>query len=189
MAGVLSGMGKTFRFQGQYLDRETGLHYNTFRFYDPDVGRFTTPDPIGLLGGLNLYQYAPNPVGWVDPWGWKPCFRDANAQNHAESIIKRHGGVAAGDNRYKMPNLRAARQVASEIAGNLGSKPITITKSEFREGPPSWKNSEGRIGRKNRAETSGWRDDSPGHPKLGTGPHLNAWNNEKGITDNLHLDY
>jgi RHS repeat-associated protein len=189
MAGVLSGMGKTFRFQGQYLDRETGLHYNTFRFYDPDVGRFTTPDPIGLLGGLNLYQYAPNPVGWVDPWGWKPCFRDANAQNHAESIIKRHGGVAAGDNRYKMPNRRAARQVASEIAGNLGSKPITITKSEFREGPPSWKNSEVRIGRKNRAETSGWRDDSPGHPKLGTGPHLNAWNNEKGITANLHLDY
>jgi RHS repeat-associated protein len=51
MAGVLSGMGKTFRFQGQYLDRETGLHYNTFRFYDPDAGRFTTPDPIGLLAG------------------------------------------------------------------------------------------------------------------------------------------
>jgi RHS repeat-associated protein len=60
---------QNLRFQGQYLDRETGLHYNTFRFYDPDIGRFTTPDPIGLAGGLNLYQYAPNPVGWVDPWG------------------------------------------------------------------------------------------------------------------------
>ncbi|WP_350339035.1 RHS repeat-associated core domain-containing protein [Pseudomonas sp. Y39-6] len=43
---------------GQYLDRETGLHFNTFRFYDPDVGRFTTPDPIGLMGGINLYAYA-----------------------------------------------------------------------------------------------------------------------------------
>ena len=63
---------QNLRFQGQYLDRETGLHYNTFRFYDPDVGRFTTPDPIGLAGGLNLYQYAVNPVGWVDPWGWAP---------------------------------------------------------------------------------------------------------------------
>jgi RHS repeat-associated protein len=60
---------QNLRFQGQYLDRETGLHYNTFRFYDPDVGRFTTPDPIGLLGGINLYQYAPNPVGWVDALG------------------------------------------------------------------------------------------------------------------------
>ena len=60
---------QNLRFQGQYLDRETGLHYNTFRFYDPDIGRFTQPDPIGLLGGINLYQYAPNAVGWVDPWG------------------------------------------------------------------------------------------------------------------------
>ena len=61
---------QSLRFQGQYLDRETGLHFNTFRFYDPDVGRFTTPDPIGLMGGLNLYQYAPNPIFWIDPWGW-----------------------------------------------------------------------------------------------------------------------
>jgi RHS repeat-associated protein len=180
---------QNLRFQGQYLDRETGLHYNTFRFYDPDVGRFTTPDPIGLAGGINLYQYAPNPVGWVDPLGWKPCFRDTKAQAHAESIIKRHGGVTAGENRYKMPNRRAARQAASEIAGNLGSRPLPITKAEFRGGPPSWKNSQGRIGMKNQSETSGWRDDSPGHPQLGAGPHVNAWNNEQGITSNLHLDY
>ncbi|MDH0746742.1 RHS repeat-associated core domain-containing protein [Pseudomonas sp. GD03842] len=46
------------------------MHYNTFRYYDPDIGRFTTPDPIGLAGGLNLYQYAPNAIGWVDLWGW-----------------------------------------------------------------------------------------------------------------------
>ena len=60
---------QNLRFQGQYLDREIGLHYNTFRFYDPDVGRFTTPDPIGLHGGLNFYVYAKNPFGWVDPLG------------------------------------------------------------------------------------------------------------------------
>jgi RHS repeat-associated protein len=57
------------RFQGQYYDTETGLHYNRFRYYDPDVGRFTTQDPIGLLGGVNNYQYAPNPMVWVDPLG------------------------------------------------------------------------------------------------------------------------
>jgi RHS repeat-associated protein len=49
------------RFQGQYFDAETGLHYNRFRYYDPDVGRFVSQDPIGLLGGDNLYQYAANP--------------------------------------------------------------------------------------------------------------------------------
>lgn len=60
---------QNLRFQGQYLDRESGLHYNTFRFYDPDIGRFISPDPIGLAGGTNLYQYAPNPMGWSDPFG------------------------------------------------------------------------------------------------------------------------
>ncbi|KPZ24144.1 RHS repeat-associated core domain-containing protein, partial [Pseudomonas coronafaciens] len=49
---------------------ETGLHYNTFRYYDPEIGRFATQDPIGLSGGDNLYLYAPNPYRWVDPLGW-----------------------------------------------------------------------------------------------------------------------
>ncbi len=64
-----SQIQQNLRYQGQYLDRETGLHYNTFRYYDPDIGRFTQPDPIGLLGGFNLYQYAPNGLIWIDPWG------------------------------------------------------------------------------------------------------------------------
>ncbi|NMX48320.1 hypothetical protein HBO35_00920 [Pseudomonas veronii] len=57
------------RLLQEHMDRETGLHFNTFRFYDPDVGRFTTPDPIGLTGGINLYKYAQNPISWIDPWG------------------------------------------------------------------------------------------------------------------------
>jgi RHS repeat-associated protein len=44
------------RFQGQYQDRENGLYYNSFRYYDPAVGRFTTQHPIGLLSGDNLYR-------------------------------------------------------------------------------------------------------------------------------------
>ena len=58
-----------FRFQGQFYDGETGLHYNRFRYYDSDVGMFISRDPIGLLGGNNVFQYAPNPIGWIDPWG------------------------------------------------------------------------------------------------------------------------
>jgi RHS repeat-associated protein len=71
------GFAQNLRMQGQYLDRETGLHYNLFRYYDPDCARFTQPDPIGLSGGINLYAYAPNPLGWVDPLGLKSkCSRD-----------------------------------------------------------------------------------------------------------------
>lgn len=59
-----------FRFPGQYYDQETGLHYNYFRYYDPTTGRYVTPDPIGLEGGINLFSYvAGNPVRWDDPWG------------------------------------------------------------------------------------------------------------------------
>ena len=57
------------RFQGQSFDVETGLHYNRFRYFDPDLGMFTTRDPIGLMGGSNVFQYAPNPTGWIDPLG------------------------------------------------------------------------------------------------------------------------
>ena len=57
------------KFQGQCLDVETGLHYNRFRYYDSDVGMFISRDPIGLMGGFNVFAYAPNPIGWIDPWG------------------------------------------------------------------------------------------------------------------------
>ena len=63
---------QNLRFQGQYLDRETGLHYNTFRYYDPAGGCYTQMDPIGLLGGLNTYTYVVDPLGWVDPLGLLP---------------------------------------------------------------------------------------------------------------------
>ncbi|CRM90718.1 Cell wall-associated polypeptide CWBP200 [Pseudomonas sp. 22 E 5] len=61
------------RFQGQYLDQESGLHYNRHRYYNPDIGRYLTPDPVKLAGGINTYQYVPNPTGWVDPLGLSTC--------------------------------------------------------------------------------------------------------------------
>jgi RHS repeat-associated protein len=58
------------RFAGQYEDTESGYHYNWHRYYDPSTGRYLTPDPIGLAGGLNGYGYAgQDPMGAVDPWG------------------------------------------------------------------------------------------------------------------------
>ncbi|MEZ1324779.1 RHS repeat-associated core domain-containing protein, partial [Pseudomonas fluorescens] len=62
-------LNQPLRFQGQYFDEESGLHYNRHRYYDPRLGRYLTPDPIKLAGGLNQYQYVPNPTGWVDPLG------------------------------------------------------------------------------------------------------------------------
>ncbi|MEZ2795165.1 RHS repeat domain-containing protein [Proteus terrae] len=58
-----------FRFAGQYEDKESGLYYNRFRYYDKDTGQYISPDPIGLLGGFNPYGYVHCPTGWVDPFG------------------------------------------------------------------------------------------------------------------------
>ncbi|WP_077048885.1 RHS repeat-associated core domain-containing protein, partial [Pseudomonas sp. KK4] len=57
------GIEQPLRFQGQYFDSESGLHYNRHRYYQPDTGRYLTPDPVKLAGGLNAYRYVPNPTG------------------------------------------------------------------------------------------------------------------------------
>ena len=77
-----------FRLQNQHYDEETGLHYNFFRYYDPEIGRFTQQDPIGLMGGGNLYVFAPNNQQWIDPLGLNSlaqCLNPANTIQCAEA--------------------------------------------------------------------------------------------------------
>lgn len=58
------------RFPGQYYDAETGLHYNHHRTYDPTLGRYIQPDPLGLAAGKNPFNYAnQNPLNGIDPDG------------------------------------------------------------------------------------------------------------------------
>ncbi len=84
------------RFLGQYFDAETGLHYNRHRYYDPEIAGFISQDPIGLAGGLNVYQYAPNPLGWVDPWGLAKC---KAPDGYKEGDVDPHGNLSPGVNR------------------------------------------------------------------------------------------
>jgi RHS repeat-associated protein len=70
--GVLE---QPLRFPGQYQDEETGLLYNRYRYYSPELGRYLSRDPLSFQAGLNLYLYAHNdPINGMDPlglWSWK----------------------------------------------------------------------------------------------------------------------
>ena len=81
------------RFSGQYEDEETGLHYNHWRYYDPEIGRYIRTDPIGLNGGTNLYVYANNnPMKFIDPNGkWPVCCPAERSQ--CEMRCAAFGGV------------------------------------------------------------------------------------------------
>ena len=74
---VYKNAHQPFRLQNQYYDEETGLHYNLLRYYEPEAGRFVNQDPIGLLGGEHLYQFADNALVWFDPLGLKKPTRSA----------------------------------------------------------------------------------------------------------------
>ncbi|EMB4326911.1 RHS repeat-associated core domain-containing protein [Pluralibacter gergoviae] len=125
----LDGYAQNLRMQGQYLDRETGLHYNLFRYYDPDSGRFTQQDPIGLEGGLNLYAYAPNPLDWIDPLGLARC-------NINKSIKDVRSGkdVTVGSFKEADQVLYGAFPNARKVTGAGNKSPIKTSqqKKEFK---------------------------------------------------------
>jgi RHS repeat-associated protein len=75
------------RLPGQRYDKESGLHYNYFRDYDPSIGRYAESDPIGLFGGVNIYLYVrADPISYFDPSGL-----DRREKKHVVRFIKSTG--------------------------------------------------------------------------------------------------
>ncbi|MFT4397311.1 putative T7SS-secreted protein [Gordonia lacunae] len=67
------GLSTPWAFPGQYVDEESGLHYNRYRHYHPGSGRYISPDPLGLVPAPNPHTYPANPVSNYDPTGLTPC--------------------------------------------------------------------------------------------------------------------
>ncbi len=97
-AGVAQDVRNQHRYQGQYYDEETGLHYNRFRYYDPHMARYVSRDPIGLQGGSNNSAYVPNSNQWIDPLGLE------------REKFRMDGRTVIGKENYK-PNL-CTRQIS-----------------------------------------------------------------------------
>ncbi|MFD3941437.1 putative T7SS-secreted protein [Streptomyces sp. NPDC058579] len=80
------------RFPGQYFDPESGLHYNHFRYYDPESARYLSQDPLGLAPADNPATYVHNPHTWSDPLGLSPC-PDFTPGSTLGDVSKIHGWV------------------------------------------------------------------------------------------------
>ncbi|TKD10035.1 hypothetical protein E8A74_10570 [Polyangium fumosum] len=76
-----------WRFPGQYEDVETGLYYNRFRYYDPEMGAYISKDPIGLLGGLSPYSYVQDPWAQSDPLGLSCRIKKGKPENFKAHYI------------------------------------------------------------------------------------------------------
>lgn len=64
-------VGNPWRYRGKRVDKETGLIYFGYRYYDPEIGRWVSPDPLGTIDGPNLYAFVHNnPLKYVDDFGF-----------------------------------------------------------------------------------------------------------------------
>lgn len=99
------------RFTAREYDAESGLYFYRARYYDPQVGRFISRDPIGISGGLNLYAYVGNnPLAWTDP-------RGLSGEGPGYARDSWWGTQPQKDFHAKQAALKAAEELAEKTAG------------------------------------------------------------------------
>jgi RHS repeat-associated protein len=131
-----------FRWPGQYEDPETGLYYNRFRYYDPHSGNYASRDPVGIMGGLQLYAYVYDPLIYADPLGLTSCKPPKGPEEEKPldwSLVSKKGETRAehvglhGTNNLQKPSHGvfygdpvATTNDAWSIGQRTGVKPTTV---------------------------------------------------------------
>ncbi|WP_373246912.1 RHS repeat domain-containing protein [Phocaeicola massiliensis] len=120
-----------FRYQGQYEDEETGLYYNRFRYYSPDMGMYISSDPIGLAGNNpTLYGYVLDVNTWLDILGLEKCAnvedgvlkikrkfsKGSKESDELEDFVSRWNKQIPPDGLTRQPVSRELRKKASDAA-------------------------------------------------------------------------
>jgi len=147
---LVNALENSLRLQGQYADDETGLSYNRYRYFDTTAGIFISQDPIGLKGGINLYQYALNTTGWVDPLGWSARCYTVSSERRTHILEGDPPGTGHGPNRDHtqgaFPDTWTDDQVIAAVERVVNSPKSTwkqatgpgfITAPVTRGGPPA----------------------------------------------------
>ena len=112
-----------FRYPGQYEDAETGLYYNRFRYFDPEVGGYLSQDPIGLRGGLRGMAYVKDPTYFTDPTGLASCGATELAQKRADELRNKLS-------KRKQPRATSAvvdKKTGKVYFGDSGARPDVIS--------------------------------------------------------------
>jgi len=106
------GVRQPLRLPGQYHDEETGLHQNRWRPYDPSRGRYLSPDPLGLAGGLNPYAYASNdPIGQADPLGLFPSLAQLIGSHLGPQAARKYLSARGGVTQAVLDHLGPLRRL------------------------------------------------------------------------------
>jgi RHS repeat-associated protein len=116
-------------FTGREYDWETGNYYYRARYYSPKLGRFLQTDPIGYIGGLNLYTYlSNNPLNWIDPWGLDKTNKQRSNRRISLETLRSMGHMAMAGLDATEGGLAAAIALGANqgrFLRNLG--PVTFT--------------------------------------------------------------
>ncbi|MFI1236225.1 putative T7SS-secreted protein [Nocardia salmonicida] len=110
------------RFPGQIHDPETGLHYNMFRYYNPDTGQYLTADPLGLSPAPNPYAYTTNPLRFIDPLGLTPAacerFENFRRQVTPDELSDAPAPYEGGRPGHAWDKHMVSREVQASILNN-----------------------------------------------------------------------
>jgi len=105
-------------------DQSTKLYHMGARYYDPELGRFLSEDPIGIAGGLNLYAYAGNdPINRTDRSGLDECAQTPAPMASAADTITLPPVVVCGDQGDGTPGPPPACAYFDTCGGNPLSFP------------------------------------------------------------------
>ncbi|SCK47021.1 RHS repeat-associated core domain-containing protein, partial [Streptomyces sp. WMMB 714] len=122
------GIDCPLRYPGQYADDESGLHYNNQRYYDPETGRYLTPDPLGLKPADHHHGYVTNPLAWIDPLGLESCDPGIDDDTYDEIYNKYGNRVADGvDHDFERAN-DGTRTAPDHSLSGIGSDPHALAK-------------------------------------------------------------